>query len=225
MRRTWLRLSGLLVALGLAGFVSRADAAGPRDTPASPAPVLLKAGETIPPFEATGINGEIREVKYKTPTVLLFFLSSCPVCHKMIPEWNQAFERKPDGLEVVGVLMDREPPGFFAVTPVSVPGRALALPRVRPHLQGGAGAHHPAGRRGRQGGGRRGGRPGSDPPGRALPAIARGTSRQPRTRSQTRSARMPVQRERLRSAASSRSTEPAPPRGSNEPRRKPSVSR
>lgn len=121
MRRTWLRLSGLLAAAGLAGFVSRADAAGPGDTTASPAPVLLKAGETIPPFEATGINGEIREVKYKTPTVLLFFLSSCPVCHQMIPEWNQAFDRKPDGLEVVGVLMDREPPGFFGVTPVRFP--------------------------------------------------------------------------------------------------------
>jgi hypothetical protein len=92
------------------------------DTPdAAPTPVLLKPGETVPPFEATGINGEIREIKYKGPTVLMFFLSSCPVCHKMIPEWNQAFERKPAGLEVVAVLMDREPPGFFAVTPVQFP--------------------------------------------------------------------------------------------------------
>ena len=111
----------LSIVLALAVFVSAPLAAG--DTPeASPAaPVLLKTGETVPPFEATGINGEIREVKYTSPTVLVFFLSSCPVCHKMIPEWNQAFERKPAGVEVVGVLMDREPPGFFAVTPVTFP--------------------------------------------------------------------------------------------------------
>ncbi len=96
-------------------------AAGADTPPAGPTPVLLKPGETIPPFEATGINGEIREIKYKAPTVLVFFLSSCPVCHQMIPEWNQAFERKPAGVEVVGVLMDREPPGFFAVTPVQFP--------------------------------------------------------------------------------------------------------
>jgi hypothetical protein len=111
----------LSILLALALPAAPPAAAG-NDTPgSSPAPVLLKAGETIPPFEATGINGEIREVKYKSPTVLVFFLSSCPVCHKMIPEWNQAFERRPAGLEVVGVLMDREPPGFFAVTPVAFP--------------------------------------------------------------------------------------------------------
>jgi thiol-disulfide isomerase/thioredoxin len=111
----------LWMALALASFTA-ATSAGAAQTPeAAPTPVLLKAGETVPPFEATGINGEIREVKYKGPTVLVFFLSSCPVCHKMIPEWNQAFERKPAGLEVVGVLMDREPPGFFAVTPVTFP--------------------------------------------------------------------------------------------------------
>lgn len=95
----------------------------PSDTPAEsgPPPVFLQAGETVPPFEATGVNGDVREVKFKTPTVLLFFLSGCPVCHRMIPEWNEAFDRKPAGLDVVGVLMDREPPGFFAVTPVRFP--------------------------------------------------------------------------------------------------------
>ena len=78
----------LSIVLALSVFVCAPLAAG--DTPeASPAPpVLLKAGETVPPFEATGINGEIREVKYKSPTVLVFFLSSCPVCHKMrTPSW------------------------------------------------------------------------------------------------------------------------------------------
>lgn len=99
-----------------------APAARAADTPeAEPTPVLLKAGEIVPPFEATAVDGDIRKVDYKTTTVLMFFLSSCPVCHKMIPEWNQAFDRKPAGLEVVAVLMDREPPGFFAVTPVTFP--------------------------------------------------------------------------------------------------------
>jgi hypothetical protein len=54
-------------------------------------------------------------------TVLLFFLSSCSVCHKMIPEWNRAYERRPKTLQVFGVLLDREPPGFFAVTPLAFP--------------------------------------------------------------------------------------------------------
>jgi hypothetical protein len=118
MKWTW---PDLTIVIALAMFAGAPLAAASETPEASPAPVLLKAGEIIPPFEATGINGEIREVKYKSATVLMFFLSSCPVCHKMIPEWNQAFERKPAGLEVVGVLMDREPPGFFAVTPVTFP--------------------------------------------------------------------------------------------------------
>src|SRR6185503_11366261 len=54
-------------------------------------------------------------------TVLLFFLSSCPTCHRMLPAWNRAFERRPPGLNVVGVLLDQEPPGFFQTTPVAFP--------------------------------------------------------------------------------------------------------
>jgi hypothetical protein len=121
MTRMNLSLPCLILALAVSPAI-RAGAAPVRETPAdAPAPVILKAGETIPPFEATGIDGEVREVKYKNPTVLLFFLSGCSVCHKMLPEWNQAFDRKPAGLDVIGVLMDREPPGFFATTPVRFP--------------------------------------------------------------------------------------------------------
>lgn len=121
MKQTWRRL-GRLTLLATLACAATANAASSADTPAaSPAPIVLKPGETVPPFEATGLNGDVREVKYKTPTVLIFFLSSCPVCHKMIPDWNQAFDRKPAGLDVVAVLMDREPPGFFAVTPVTFP--------------------------------------------------------------------------------------------------------
>ena len=137
MKVTWLRLD---LAPALAALALLATPCAGADTPqGTPTPVLMKPGETIPSFEATSVNGEVREVKYKAPTVLIFFLSSCPVCHQMIPEWNQAFDRKPAGLEVVGVLMDREPPGFFAVTPVTFPvvrapsrefGRIFKIARV-----------------------------------------------------------------------------------------------
>ena len=62
-----------------------------------------------------------RDTPAVTLTGLLFFLSGCPVCHRMIPEWNRAYQRKPQGLQVIGVLMDREPPGFFTTTPMSFP--------------------------------------------------------------------------------------------------------
>lgn len=92
------------------------------DEPAGAAPpVLLKAGETVPPFEATGVDGTIQEIRYPSTTVVVFFLSGCPTCHKMLPEWNWAFERKGKGVQMIGVLMDREPPGFFSVNPVSFP--------------------------------------------------------------------------------------------------------
>ena len=35
--------------------------------------------------------------------------------------WNRAFARKAQGVEVVGVLMDREPPGFFQTNRVAFP--------------------------------------------------------------------------------------------------------
>jgi hypothetical protein len=37
----------------------------------------------------------------------------------MIPEWNSAYERKPKDLRVVGVLTDRETPGFWSLFPVA----------------------------------------------------------------------------------------------------------
>lgn len=92
--------------------------AAPADLPPLPA-----VGDVLPAFEAEGLDG--RRVKVDFPkdssTVLLFFLSSCPSCHRMIPEWNQAFARKPGALRVHGVLLDKEPPGFFLGMPMSFP--------------------------------------------------------------------------------------------------------
>jgi hypothetical protein len=92
--------------------------------PASPAAAQAPSiGDVIMPFEAMGVEGKPQWLGFEkgSTTVLLFFLSGCPACHKMIPEWNRAFERKPEGLTIVGVLMDQEPPGFFYATPMSFP--------------------------------------------------------------------------------------------------------
>lgn len=80
-------------------------------------------GNAFPAFDATAIDGTPRKIAYPkgTTTVLLFFSSSCPTCHKMIPEWNRAYERRQPGAQIVGVIMDREAPGFFQAMPVSFP--------------------------------------------------------------------------------------------------------
>ncbi|HEY7514518.1 MAG TPA: TlpA disulfide reductase family protein [Vicinamibacteria bacterium] len=110
-------------------FFATLTTAGP--LPASQAPPAPSAtpaqapsaGDVIPAFDAKGVDGSPHRVEFKkgSRTVLVFFLSGCPSCHKMIPEWNRAFGRKPAGLDMVGVLMDQEPPGFFATIQVDFP--------------------------------------------------------------------------------------------------------
>lgn len=109
------RAVALLMALGLTAL-----ARGETPSTAPPAP---SSGDVIPAFEAQGVDGKAQQVSFPkgTSTVLVFFLSGCPTCHKMIPEWNRAFERKPGPLRMIGVLMDQEPPGFFSATPISFP--------------------------------------------------------------------------------------------------------
>ncbi len=102
------------VSLALAAIATPAGAA----PPSSPS-----KGDVIPAFESIGIDGKPHKLDFPegSKTVLLFFLSGCPSCHKMIPEWNRAYERRPDGLEVVGVIMDQEPPGFWSTMPIAFP--------------------------------------------------------------------------------------------------------
>jgi thiol-disulfide isomerase/thioredoxin len=80
-------------------------------------------GDVVPPFETMGIDGKPRKLDFPegSKTVLLFFLSGCPSCHKMIPEWNRAYKRRPEGLEIVGVIMDQEPPGFWSTMSIAFP--------------------------------------------------------------------------------------------------------
>jgi hypothetical protein len=107
-----------LAALGLVGALA---------APAAPAGSVVKEplvpGDTVLPFDAEGLDGVMKHVDYPkgSSTVLLFFLSGCPTCHKMIPEWVRAYERRPPKLNVIGVIMDREPPGFFETTKMPFP--------------------------------------------------------------------------------------------------------
>lgn len=80
-------------------------------------------GETLPALETQALDGSVRKIAYPkgTTTVLLFFSSGCPVCHRMIPEWNRQYEKRAKGVEIVGVIVDKEPPGFFQTMPVAFP--------------------------------------------------------------------------------------------------------
>jgi hypothetical protein len=111
------------VAVGAAVLTLTWAAAAKTDVPSpSPSPAPLAAGDVIRPFDAEGVDGVMHHVSFgKQPTILLFFLSSCPHCHKQIPDWNRAFERRPPGVNVLGVMLDHEPPGFFIALPVSFP--------------------------------------------------------------------------------------------------------
>jgi hypothetical protein len=105
-------IAGLAVALAW-------PAAGHEDGPPA-----LKVGEKVPEISGLAVpqnqNRSITYPKGRT-TVLLLFLPDCPHCHKMIPEWNRAFARKPANVEVVGLMLAQEPPGFFGLFPISFP--------------------------------------------------------------------------------------------------------
>ena len=112
-------MKGTCVAAVLAGVMTLGVSAPVRaDNPPPVAP-----GYPVPEFSAVSVDGSTRHVAYPrgSATVLLFFLSSCPTCHKMIPEWNRAYQRRPKNVNVVGVLLDRAPAGFFEAYPVAFP--------------------------------------------------------------------------------------------------------
>ncbi len=108
----------VVVATALAAPASAQVAAPAATPPSSPA-----KGDVVRAFETTTIDGQPQKVAFPkgSKTVLLFFLSGCPVCHKMIPEWNRAYERRPKQLRVIGVLMDQEPPGFWSAVSIQFP--------------------------------------------------------------------------------------------------------
>jgi hypothetical protein len=123
----------LCATLGLVGLTGWAS---PQE-PAASAPRAPAAGDVFPDLDARTLEGSSQVVSFgkandakAADTVLLFFLSGCPTCHKMIPEWNRMYERRPPKLRVLGLLMDQEPPGFFQAMPIAfpvarAPGRAV----------------------------------------------------------------------------------------------------
>ncbi len=116
-----MRLSARDLTLTLATVLLIGAAWGAAAQQAQPG---LKAGEKVPAVSGAGAaTGQVRSVDYAKAkaTVLLFFMPDCPHCHKMIPEWNRAFERKPAGIEIVGLMLGQEPPGFFELFPVKFP--------------------------------------------------------------------------------------------------------
>jgi peroxiredoxin len=116
--------STLMATFVASVLVASQAAAQAPPSPAAP-PMSPSKGDVVPVFETLGTDEKPAKVDFPkgSKTVLLFFLSGCPVCHKMIPEWNRAYERRSKGLKVVGVIMDPEqaPPGFFSTMAISFP--------------------------------------------------------------------------------------------------------
>jgi thiol-disulfide isomerase/thioredoxin len=110
--------AALVLLFGAAATLG-ADAPRPVAPPAKPTP---QTGDVIPPFDTLTVDGAEKAVSFKKgPTVLLFFSPSCPHCHKMIPKWNQAYKDRKPGVEVYGVMIDKEHPGFFMMMPIDFP--------------------------------------------------------------------------------------------------------
>ncbi len=113
----------LVLALGLAATLLDpvSSVAAPEASPA--AEPGLRVGDTVPAFTAQGIDGLTKRVDYPkgSTTIVVFFLSSCPTCHRMLPIWNDAFARRPKSVAMVGVMLDQAPPGFFEATAIAFP--------------------------------------------------------------------------------------------------------
>jgi thiol-disulfide isomerase/thioredoxin len=118
-------MSGLSLTSRCVAVAFAAAVLAPRGAAAqaSAPPVAPSKGDVVPAFETLAVDGQPWKLDFPkgSKTVLLFFLSSCPSCHKMIPEWNSAYQRRPKDLKVVGVLMDQEPPGFWSTIAVAFP--------------------------------------------------------------------------------------------------------
>jgi peroxiredoxin len=114
------RTAILAAALPLLGTLAAAQGAPGAQPPLSPS-----KGDVVPAFETLGVDGKPAKVDFPkgSKTVLLFFLSGCPHCHRMIPEWNKAFERQPKGVKIVGVIMDPDqaPASFWQEHPIAFP--------------------------------------------------------------------------------------------------------
>src|SRR4051794_27360217 len=106
---------GLRALMLLAASALAASASAQALTPTEPPIPKLAAGEHVPIFDAKMFDGTVKHVTYPKGkiTVLLFMLSSCHVCHGMIPKWNPAYEKHAPDVDVLGLVLDDPPPAFF----------------------------------------------------------------------------------------------------------------
>jgi peroxiredoxin len=119
-----MRTRRLGLAVALAAAVLHLLAAAAQAVAPSPAPEAgLRVGDTVPAFTAAALDGALKNIDYPkgTTTIVVFFLSSCPTCHKMLPLWNEAFARRPKNMAMVGVMLDQPPPGFFQAAQIAFP--------------------------------------------------------------------------------------------------------
>lgn len=112
----WCRTGTSLLAASALAAAALASAQGT-------APLTPAKGDVVPAFETMRVDGKPEKVEFPkgSKTVLLFFTSGCPHCHKMIPEWNRVYDKGPKNLRILGVILDQEPPGFWSTMPVSFP--------------------------------------------------------------------------------------------------------
>ena len=155
-------MKGRWVATALAGAIALSGPPWPRPTPGIR---RWRPATQVPEFTAQAVDGSTRHVDFPkgSATVLLFFLSGCPTCHKMIPEWNRAYQRRPKNVNVIGVLLDREPPGFFQATRSRSPSCGRPGARLPASARSAARPTTIRVGRGRQGGGARRGNARPDP--------------------------------------------------------------
>jgi hypothetical protein len=115
----------MLLVLAATAVFSGPFAAAADAPPAPPAPAVptMSPGDIMPTFDATALDGSTTQIRFPKGhvTVMVFFLSSCHVCHSMMPEWNRAFERMPEGIHMIGVMLDKAPPRVLADLAIQFP--------------------------------------------------------------------------------------------------------
>jgi hypothetical protein len=92
-------------------------------TPTSTKTPSLAPGDRAAVIETHALDGAYRKIDYPKGriTVLLFFMSSCHICHGMIPGWNAAYENHAPDVDIVGVMVDEAPPEYLAQLGIRFP--------------------------------------------------------------------------------------------------------
>lgn len=80
----------------------------------------LHKGDTVPAFTTVDVGGRPLQVSFpeNRRTIILVFLASCSVCERQVPLWTEAFATRPPHTDVVAILVDQEPPGYWTDHPL-----------------------------------------------------------------------------------------------------------